>query len=315
LPGGQVRVPSLEPREGSMTDIGSYLVGRKPGCWPAATMAATDMLFAASRKDDETLEGLEFEHCTFANISFKNADLTQCRFTDCAFLSCYFRKCEIVGTSFVGCKFISCNFAKVTIQSGDFKYSHFEECSIPFAEMEHSLPREPNLRQDLARDLAIASDAIGAGSDGRRYRLAAIQAREEHLHAAILGKSSWYQNHYPGLRKLYALGELLASRLNGIIWGHGEKWHIPVINLLVLGLIAFPAALWLTRDGLQHQSNALSIGDIVWLSVTTIIPIGGVTSVVAINWMSRILLAGEALVGVAIAGLLVTILVRRMLTQ
>lgn len=299
-----------------MTDIGAYIVGRKPGSWPVTTTtAATDMLFAATRKDSETLEGMEFEHCTFANVSFKAVVLRQCRFTDCAFLSCYFRKCEMVGTAFIGCKFVGCDFPKVTIQSCDFKHSRFEECSIPFAEMEHSLPREPNLREELAQELAIASDIRGLGANGRLYRLAAIQAREEHLYAAVRSNSDWYRRHYPGLRKLEALVELTASRINGLVWGYGEKWHVLIRNLFILALAIFPAALWLTQDGLHLQSAPLSFGDLIWLSVTTIIPIGGAVSVVATNWVSRAILTSEAFIGVVAAGLLVTLLVRRMLTR
>jgi hypothetical protein len=273
------------------------------------------MLFAATRKDGETLEGMEFEHCTFANVSFKDVTLRQCRFTDCAFLSCYFRKCQIVGGAFIGCKFAGCDFPKVTIQSCDFKHSRFEECSIPFAEMEHSLPREPNLREELARGLGISSDALGLDADGRRYRLAAIQAREEHLSAAILSKSDWYQRHYSGLRKLEALVQLVASRVNGIVWGHGEKWFVLVRNLVVLAFVGFPAALWFARGGLQQQSGELGVADLVWLSVTTIVPVDGVTSVVATDWISRGLLTSEAFIGVVAAGLLVAQLVRRMLKR
>ena len=71
-----------------MTDMAAYLVGREVGDWPAATSPAKDLLFAAVRKDGEILEGVEFEHCTFANVSFKDVVLGQCRFTDCAFLGC-----------------------------------------------------------------------------------------------------------------------------------------------------------------------------------------------------------------------------------
>jgi len=211
-----------------MADNGSYLVGRelvgrKPDTWPSAIKPAKDKLYAAVRKDEEILEGIEFKHCTFANVSFKSAALRQCRFTNCAFLNCYFRKCEMVGSAFIGCKFIGCEFPHATIQSCDFKYSSFEECSIPFAEMEHSLPREPNLREELSRSLSMASDGLGLSSDGRKYRLTSIQAREEHLKAAIFGNSEWYQSHYTGFRKLKALVQFVASRMNGIVWGHGEN--------------------------------------------------------------------------------------------
>lgn len=298
-----------------MTDFGGYLVGRKLGEWPAAITPAADMLFAAVRKDGETLDGVEFQHCTFANVSFKEVRLEQCRFTDCIFLNCYFRKSAMVGSSFIACKFVDCDFPKVAVESCDFKHSHFECCSIPFAEMEHSLPREPNLREELAHELAIASDVRGHGADGRRYRLAAIQAREEHLWAAVLGNSEWYQRHYSGLRKLKALGQLFASRVNGLIWGHGEKWHILVRNIVILVLVIFPATLWLVRDDLHHQGGDLTFGDLMWLSATTVVPIGGVISVAATTWVSRAILTSEGFIGVVAAGLLVTLLVRRMLMR
>ena len=50
----------------------AYLVGRGVGEWPSATTPARDLIFAATRKDGEVLEGVEFAHCTFANVSFKD---------------------------------------------------------------------------------------------------------------------------------------------------------------------------------------------------------------------------------------------------
>ncbi len=247
-----------------MVEIGSYLVGRKQGDWPSAATPAEDMLFAAARIDGQTLEGLEFAHCTFANVSFKNVALRQCRFTNCAFLNCYFRKTQMAGGAFVGCKFIGCEFPHATIQSCDFKYSRFDDCSLPFDEMEHSLPREPNLREELTHCLAIASDGLGLNSDGRKYRLVSIQAREEHLKAAFLGNSDWYQRHYTGLRKLKSLGQFLASKMNGFVWGYGEKWHVLVGNLLILATVGFPALLWLLQGGLDQPDKHFGVKDLIW---------------------------------------------------
>ena len=250
-----------------MTDSGAYLVGREPGNWPVATQLASGLLFAAVHKDGETLEGLEFKHCTFANISFKEVEFKQCRFTDCAFLNCYFRKAQIRGSSFVGCKFLSCEFQKVAISSCDFRYSRFENCMISFDELEHSLPREPNLRQELAHALSVVSDGLSQNRDGQRYRLTSIRAKQAHLRAAIFSKSDWYQSHYRGLQKLEALGQFVASKTNGAIWGHGESWKILVGNLLGLALLVFPTCLWFTRGGLIHPSRPIEISDLFWLSV------------------------------------------------
>ena len=157
-------------------DTSVYLVGRKNGDWPTEAEPVENLVFAAVFKDCASLEGLAFKHCTFANVSFKETTVRNCQFINCAFLSCYFRKSLLVGSVFIGCKFISCEFPKISVQSCDFKYSRFENCVLPFDEMEHSLPREPNLREELANGLAIAADAKGNQRDRRRYRLTAIRA-------------------------------------------------------------------------------------------------------------------------------------------
>lgn len=298
-----------------MKDLSAYLVGRKPGDWPAESSPATDMLFAAVRRDGETLEGMEFAHCTFANVSFKESTLRQCRFTDCVFVNCYFRRSKMIGVAFTGCRFLGCDFPRATVQSCDFRYSRFEGCAVVFAEMEHSLPREPNLREELAAGLAMAADALGLDAEGRRYRLSAIQAREEHLRAAVLSTSDWYQRHYSGLRRLQALAQLLGSRGNGLIWGHGEKSSVLIRNVLILAFVAFPAALWQARAGLVPQTGTLTVADVMWLSVTTMIPADGVTTLLATTWTTRTLLTAESFVGILAAGLLITQLVRRMLKR
>ena len=298
-----------------MTVYGAFLIGRESGDWPVAPSRVTDKLFAKIRQDSKTLEDLTFEHCTFANVSFKESRLRGCRFVDCAFLSCYFRKTLLTGSSFVGCKFLGCDFPRIVIQSCDFKYSRFEGCALPFEELEHSLPPEANLREELARGLAIASDSLGLRVDVRRYRLAAIQAQEEHLRAAVLSDSEWYRSHFSGLRRWKALGRLIASLLRGAVWGHGERWFPLIRNLLVLALFVFPLALWAVRDALASPSGPVGIPEIVWLSVTTILPVDGVTSVVATSWSTRTLLVFEAFLGLVAGGLLVVLLARRMLTR
>ena len=294
-----------------MTNNGAFLVGRAAGVWPQASQPAENMLFAAEKRDGELLEAVEFAHCTFANVSFKDAQLKQCRFVNCAFLNCYFRKTIIQGSTFLGCKFISCEFPKVTVQSSDFKYSKFSQCHIAFDELEHSLPREPNLREELCHELSMASDSIGDNRDARRFRLKAIEARTEHLTAAVLGRSNWYETHYAGLRKVTAFGDLVGHWLNGIVWGHGEKWWVLLRNLVILAFIAFPSILWSVSSGLNGKGQELTVWEVIWLSVTTIIPVNGVTSSVeATTLMAKLTLVAEGFVGIIAAGLFVALFVR-----
>jgi Pentapeptide repeats (9 copies) len=160
------------------SDTASYLIGRERATLPLPppTAASEDKLFAAQRIDGQQLEGQRFYHCTFANISFKDTTLRRCEFLNCAFLNCYFRKAVFVNTAFVGSKFYDCDFPKLSIQSCDFKYAKFRACFIPKNEIEHSLPGEPNLREELANDLAQAADNLGHVVEARAYRLVAIAA-------------------------------------------------------------------------------------------------------------------------------------------
>ncbi|PLW83916.1 hypothetical protein CWI75_00715 [Kineobactrum sediminis] len=294
-----------------MTDNGAFLVGRATGEWPQASTPAENLLFAAERLDGKVLEAVEFAHCTFANVSFKEAQLKQCKFVNCAFLNCYFRKTSIQGSAFLGCKFIACEFPKATVHSSDFKYSKFSQCRIAFDELEHSLPREPNLREELCHDLSIASDALGDNRDARRYRLKAIEARTEHLKAAVLGRSTWYETHYAGLRKAKAFSDLVGHWLNGFVWGHGEKWWVLLRNLFILAFVVFPSILWFVRTGLTRGGEVLTLWEVIWLSVTTIIPVDGVTDAVqATSLMARLALVAEGFVGIVAAGLFVALFVR-----
>lgn len=63
--------------------------------------------------------------------------------------------------------------------------------------MEHNLPSEPNLREELAAGIAVAAEERGWTSQAKEYRLAAIGAREEHLVAAV-GSNSTKTTIRPG---------------------------------------------------------------------------------------------------------------------
>src|SRR5665647_2083162 len=93
--------------------------GRKP-TELKAPWRGVDLLYASQRLDTIQIEGAEYEHCTFANVSFKEARIANGRFLDCVFVNCYFRRADLAKTQFIGCKFVDCNLRKVSISGGDF---------------------------------------------------------------------------------------------------------------------------------------------------------------------------------------------------
>lgn len=137
------------------TDVSAaYALGRDLGVLQPPYQAQ-DLAFAATRLDGMSMQDGDFKHCTFANVSFKSVVLQSNAFLNCVFIGCYFRRAELVHSSFVGCRFIDCNFSHVAIKGSRFPYSAFQGCQLPFEELVHSLPSEPNIREALARNLYL----------------------------------------------------------------------------------------------------------------------------------------------------------------
>src|SRR6266487_1912314 len=179
-------------------------------------------LFEADRVDSESFEGIHGEHCTFANVSFKESNLVSCTFENCAFIDCYFRLTIVDSCRFRGCKFITCAFPKPSFQQCSFVYGEFRGCFIPYAEFESSLPTESNLRRLLAENLAREAEAAGALSDARHYRLQAYRAYEQYLWKGLVGADAWSREHFPSLpdRALAGL-RLMGRTINRLVWGYG----------------------------------------------------------------------------------------------
>ena len=172
-------------------------------------------------------------YCTPINI-------TKSHFLNCTFVDCYFRRAELRNSSFVGCRFVDCNFDRLGIFSSDFSYSIFRRCYVPFDELVHNLPSQPNVRELLAHNLFLESSKLGSSVEARKYRLRAIAAREAHLRAAIRADSQWYRDHFDGLARAQACWRLAVSTVNRFLWGYGENaWRL-LTNVLVLSLVVFP---------------------------------------------------------------------------
>lgn len=281
----------------------AYLVGRTMAALKAPWEHA-DKSFGADRMDDQVIEGGKFRHCTFANVSFKKAFFRSSQFEDCIFIGCYFRRAELSGTSFVGCRFMDCNFTQVVIKSCEFKHSSFRGCQLSFSELRHSLPSEPNLREDLARNLAIESSQLGLSGEARQYRMAEIRAREEHLRAAMWGESQWYLEHFVGSARFKAAGQLVLSRVNGFVWGYGERMRILVRTVFLLAFLFFPVGFWLFSDQLSSVAGApIGIRDVLYFSLQNMTPAGVNSGISAVGPAARLLAAIEAVFGVIAMGL------------
>lgn len=258
-----------------------------------------DLDFLSQRLDGSELQGADYKHTVFERISFKEAQLKNCTFLNCTFINCYFRKTTFSNCSFVGCRFIECYFPRVSVRSCDFRYANFRSCQIDFSEMEHSLPSEPNIREELARNLSVESRSLGLGRQAGEYRSAEIRARERHLRSAVSSKSTWYQEHYGGLARVGAFFQLSASVLNRWCWGYGERTSVLVRNVIVLAVLIFPGLYYWNSAGMTtSQGREPNLTEIVQFSLLNFIPATVSQSVSPTTTTTRFIAGFEALLGV-----------------
>jgi hypothetical protein len=65
------------------------------------------------------------------------------------------------------------------------------------------------------------------------------------------------------------------------------------------------------RDSIEFNARQPSIGDLLWLSVTTVVPVGGLNTVTTSSEAVRAILTMESFVGIVLIGLVGAMLFRR----
>jgi len=153
--------------------------------------------------------------------------------------------------TFSSCRFIDCEFPRASFSGCDFRYARFAGCYIPFDEIEHNLPTEPNLREHLSRNLAREAATLGDPRTARTYRLCEVNARESHYWAAVLGKSKWYRDHYDGLARAAIALRIVGSLLNRMLFGYGERLRVVIRNYATATLVVFPLLFYFMPGGLS----------------------------------------------------------------
>lgn len=228
----------------------AYFHGRATGV-VQSPFKGSNQLFAGQRLDGQIITSAAYEHCTFANISFKEAKLEDGRFVNCVFVACFFRKTDIRSSNFSSCRFIDCEFPGASFSGCDFRYTRFVGCYIPVDDIEHNLPSEPNLREHLSRNLAREAALLGDPHAARRFRLLEVSAREENGWAAVIGKTKWYRDHYDIRARITTLLRLVGSVLNRVLFGYSERLWVLMRNFALATFLVFPSFYFFSIGGLS----------------------------------------------------------------
>ncbi len=290
-----------------------YLIGRKRKDLKdqqVEDLVVEDALFANERFDNQTLSKVTFKHCTFANISFKEATLTDCKFLNCVFLDCWGRLAHL-DSAFPASRFISCDFARSTLGDNvDFQdYTYWQNCYIKYDELRGHLPSRLNIRIRLAGNMAQETEAAGETRDARRYRLLVIKSWQQHCKKIVSLRESSYQRKYKDQR-LNGAFEFAKSKLQGLIWGHGERAWVPIAVFLGLTLVVYPVVYWLARGNLVARGNDAKVHDALFFSINNVLQDVGIGEAQSSSGWIDLLAATQVLGGVLYAGIFVTLLLK-----
>lgn len=298
-----------EARAPGSEELGAWALGREHAQL-RTPYNGEDRTFASIRVDGSKISHADYKHCTFASVSFKESKVDDGAFVDCVFIGCYFRRADLRGCSFVGCRFIDCRFSHVSIRSCDFRYSSFRGCALPSREVLYSLPPEPNLREELARNLSIESARLGLSEEARRYRDIEIRAKEAHLWAAVLGESSWYREHFDSLARTKSFFVFVASRLNRWMWGYGERPLVLLRNWILTSVLVFPLLFFAFQSEFEATGKGVTLQSLLVFSVKNAIPAGINSDVVPIGPIATTLSVLEAIYSAVTVALLASYVFR-----
>ncbi len=224
-----------------------------------------------------------------------------------------FSTAAISSCSFNACRFINCTFSHVSINGTTLTYARFIDCAIDYEIITHNLPNEPNLREELCRNLKVEFAKLGNLAEARLFRLEEIRAKEANLRNAILWKTDWYKRHYYGIRRVRAGVELVWSSVNRYLWGYGERLYVLVSQAVLFSLIILPFLFWLVKSGLR--SAELHWGDYIYLSLQTMLSVDLCLRVTPMSLGAEVVTVLGSLLGLVFAGLFVAYLLRWILRR
>ncbi|GAA0471323.1 hypothetical protein Ade02nite_34690 [Paractinoplanes deccanensis] len=94
---------------------------------------------------ETTLEGVEFDRCTFRNARFNCAEMTDVAFLNCTFVACNFFDATLTSCKMVGSSFERCSFDLLTADGGDWSFTTLRAADLSSATLTGLRLREADL--------------------------------------------------------------------------------------------------------------------------------------------------------------------------
>lgn len=181
-----------------------------------------------------------YRHAFLTDVRGKGGVYEGIDFSYSVFTRAYFHNAVFRGCKFIGCRFADCNFRNASFSQCDFSYSDFSGTRIDADEILNSLPPQPNIRRELLQILRKNAISLGDVTSSRRFVIAEIDAKREHLRRAWRQDEGYYRDKYRGFGKRLGIGaKRMAFWVDSFLWGHGERlWKIAISVPVLLAIAA-----------------------------------------------------------------------------
>lgn len=181
------------------------------------------LIIADQQGDGLKISDKNISASSFVRLGMKETKISNSSFTQSNFEDSYFRKAEFKNVRFTGSSFRFCNFDKATFENCDFSYCSFYHCKLTTHEIKASLPSQPNLRKDIAKNLRANSEMMGDKESADIFLDTEIQADEEESWAIFQSDTEYYKKRYNVFDQVKSFLKFIGSKLSGVIWGYGHR--------------------------------------------------------------------------------------------
>lgn len=264
--------------------------------------------------EDEVLDtlifnGVDIRTSRFVRLGLKEANFSNSSLTQCLFEDCYLRKVSFTDVHFTGSRFRNCNLEKATFSSCDLRYVTFNKTTLNRSEIIGCLPKEFNLRRDIARNLRKNFESLGDKESADIFLDIEIEANEMYLLEAFKQTTDYYRRHYNFMGQIEAGFKYLCSKASGFVWGYGHR-ILRLLRSYFVIIVLFALLRLSTGTYTVDAAKNANIFDVMLQSFATSLGTSSTTFYNISHW-ERLINLSEGLIGTLFLALLAAAVYRR----
>jgi uncharacterized protein YjbI with pentapeptide repeats len=180
--------------------------------------------------DKAYLKNVNLRWATFRDVGFKNARFVNCNLSQANFEDSYLRRAQFEKCDLVNSHFTNCDFSQAVIAESRIDFASFENCEIRLENIRFRHDAGAQAMVRVCRSLKLNAMSMGNFADAGEL----TYLEKTHERRALYQRAAW--------------GQWLASLVQDLLWGYGEKpWRLALV--MIANIVIFGTILW-TVDGL-----------------------------------------------------------------